>query len=278
MSSLNNNLIISDLAQKWQNCGMLEGDTIVLHSDVRKLLLYYNRFSQPKGKKKVRVLSVEDIFDSFLKAVGVKGTLIIPLFNFDFSSNGKVFDIRSTPSQMGVLTEHARTRGDYLRTKNPVYSFAIFGKNKKYFESIDLHSAIGKDSVFSRLIELDGKIAVLGLSDKNSMTFYHHIEEMHNVAYRIRKNFTAPYIDSSGKETKETISLYVRDLDRGVQTLVDPVGEMMWRKGLYSGEKFDQVHGLRTISATNMYKFVSNIILNNSAKDNLYEIKKTDAD
>lgn len=278
MSSLHTSSIINELAQKWQDCGMLEGDTIVLHSDVRKLLLFYNHLSRPKREKKVRVLSVEDVFDSFLKAVGVKGTLIIPLFNFDFSSHGKLFDIRSTPSQMGVLTEHARKRDDYLRTKNPVYSFAIFGQNKKYFESIDLQSALGKDSVFARLIELDGKIAVLGLPDKYSMTFYHHIEEMHNVSYRIRKNFTAPYIDSNGKETMETISLYVRDLDRGVQTLVDPVGEMMWRKGLYSGEKFDHVHGLRTISAANMYKFVSKIILNNSSKDNLYEIKKTDAD
>ncbi len=107
------------------------------------------------------------------------------------------------------------------------------------------------------------------------MTFYHHVEEMHNVPYRIRKNFTASYIDYNGKEKKETISLYVRDLNKGVQTLVDPVGELMWRKGLYFGEKFDQGHGLRTISAASMYKFVSKIILNNSAKDNLYEIKRT---
>ena len=271
---MNKNEIVIELAKKWRDCGLLDGDTVVLHSDVRRILLHYNRLNQHKTKGKEKILSVTDIFASFLNAVGKSGTLIIPLFNFDFSSKKTPFDIKNTPSQMGVLSEYARKRDDYLRTKNPVYSFAIFGKNKKYFESLDLYSALGKDSVFSRLIELDGKIAILRLPDKNSMTFYHHVEEMHNVPYRIRKSFTGLYIDANGKEKKETISLFVRDLDKGVQTLVDPVGELMWDQGLYVGEKFNQGHGLRTVSAVKMYKFVSKIILSNSALNNLYEINQ----
>ena len=175
---------------------------------------------------------------------------------------------------MGVLTECARSRKDYVRTKNPVYSFAIFGKNKQYFESIELTSALGKDSVFSRLIELNGKIAVLGLPDKSCMTFYHHIEEMHAVSYRVRKKFTAPYKDWDGSVKMQTINLFVRDLSKGVSTLLDPVADLMWKEGLYFGEKFDQGLGLRTISANKMYRFVSDLILINNAKGFLYSINK----
>jgi aminoglycoside 3-N-acetyltransferase len=58
---------------------------------------------------------------------------------------------------MGALTEAARRRDNYIRTLNPIYSFAIFGKNKQYFQSIKLETALGVDSVFSRLMELAGR-------------------------------------------------------------------------------------------------------------------------
>ena len=51
MFTLNKNLIISELTQKWHDCGISEGDTVLLHSDVKKLLLHYNYFNQPKDKK-----------------------------------------------------------------------------------------------------------------------------------------------------------------------------------------------------------------------------------
>lgn len=97
--------------------------------------MHYNYYNQPKNTKKIKVLSVDNILDSFLFAIGDTGTLIVPLFNFEFT-NGATFDIRNTPSQMGVLSEVARKRDDYIRTTNPVYSFAIFGKNKQYLNRL----------------------------------------------------------------------------------------------------------------------------------------------
>lgn len=273
MSKLNTNLIINELIEKWHQCGINNGDTVLFHSDVRKILMHYNYFNQPKNKSKNKVLSVDNILDSFFYAIGNTGTIIIPLFNFDFTQ-GIAFDVRNTPSQMGILTETARKRSEHLRTLNPVYSFAIFGKNKQYFKSIKLETALGNDSVFSKLMELDGKIAILGLPDKKCMTFYHHIEEMHQVPYRINKEFTAPYTDFNGFTKQQTINLHVRDLDNGVSTLLDPVADLMWTKKLYSGEKYNQGMGLRTISANKMYNFVSELIQKDTTKGFLYEIKK----
>ena len=272
MSVASSNSIIRELSEVWRRCGVNSGDTVLLHSDVKRVLMHYNYFNQPNDIKKEKVLSVDDVLDSFFLALGGNGTLIVPLFNFEFAK-GAPFNINTTPSQMGVLTEAARKRGNYIRTLNPIYSFAIFGKNKQYFQSIKLETALGVDSVFSRLMELDGKIAALGLSDKNCMTFYHHIEEIHQVNYRIPKQFTAPYFDSQNRMSKITISLYVRDLDNGISTLLDPVADLMWKKNLYSGDKFNEDMGLRVISANKMYSFISHLIKQNKTKGFLYEIK-----
>ena len=272
MSVINSNPIIHDLLEMWRRCGINSGDTVLLHSDVKRILMHYNYFNQPNDSKKEKVLSVNDILDSFFLAIGAKGTLIIPLFSFDFS-NGKPFNINTTPSQMGALTEVARNRTGHVRTQNPVYSFAIFGKNKQYFQSIKLETAIGADSVFSRLMEMDGKIAVLGLTDRKCMTFYHHIEEMHHVDYRISKRFSGLYTDSQNNTTRKTINLYVRDLDKGVNTLLNPVSDLMWESGLYSGERYNEGMGLRVVSANKMYSFVSGLIKQNKTKGFLYEVK-----
>jgi len=264
MSVASSNSIIRELSEVWRRCGVNSGDTVLLHSDVKRVLMHYNYFNQPNDIKKEKVLSVDDVLDSFFLALGGNGTLIVPLFNFEFAK-GAPFNINTTPSQMGVLTEAARKRG--------IYSFAIFGKNKQYFQSIKLETALGVDSVFSRLMELDGKIAVLGLSDKNCMTFYHHIEEIHQVDYRIPKQFTAPYFDSQNSMSKKTINLYVRNLDNGVSTLLDPVADLMWKENLYSGDKFNEGMGLRVISANKMYSFVSHLIKQNKKEGFLYEIK-----
>jgi aminoglycoside 3-N-acetyltransferase len=234
--------------------------------------MHYNYFNQSSDSKKEKVLTVDEILDSFFLALGSKGTLIIPLFNFEFSK-GKPFNINTSPSHMGVLTEIARKRKGYVRTLNPIYSFAIFGKKKKYFQSIKLKTALGADSVFSRLMELNGKIAVLGLKDKDCMTFYHHIEEVHQVDYRISKKFSALYTDYKNKTIKQTINLYVRDVDNGVNTLLDPVADLMWENGLYSGERYNEGSGLRVVSANKMYSFVSKLIEQNKTEGFLYETK-----
>ena len=132
MSVASSNSIIRELSEVWRRCGVNSGDTVLLHSDVKRVLMHYNYFNQPNDIKKEKVLSVDDVLDSFFLALGGNGTLIVPLFNFEFAK-GAPFNINTTPSQMGVLTEAARKRGNYIRTLNPIYSFAIFGKNNNIF-------------------------------------------------------------------------------------------------------------------------------------------------
>ncbi len=247
------------LAQNWRKCGIQPGDTVLVHSSLKRTLVEQDTTPQA-------------VMESFLEAVGPEGTVLFPLFNFDFTK-GAPFDIRSTPSQMGALTEAARLHPGAVRSGHPIYSFAVIGPNAEKFD-VDNFSGYGADSPFGILRQLDGKIAVLDLADLNSQTFYHHIEEMHAVDYRFHKRFTAPYTDIHGETGERTYGLFVRDIERGVTTDVDPMGELLWQKGLYHGQRPKEGIGLRTIKADEMFAAVSEVIRAGRAEGLLYSIRK----
>lgn len=256
--------MIQMLSHEWKEAGVQEGDVLLLHSSIKRTFRRYLK----EGKK----LTPQDILESFLEAIGPSGTLLLPLFNFDFTK-GVPFDIQNTPSHMGALTEAGRAHPLAVRTGHPIYSFAVIGSAADKFRGIDNFSGYGSDSPFAILREMNGKIAVLDLPDQNSMTFYHHVEEMHEVDYRYHKTFTADYIDESGKKESRTYGLFVRNIEKGVLTHVNPAGELMWEKCLYSGYRPNEGCGLRTISTNRMYNFVSSIIKSGRAKNTLYRIE-----
>jgi len=256
--------MIQALSDEWTAAGVEKGDVLLVHSNIKRTFRRYLKL----GIK----LSPQDIIESFLSAVGPSGTLLLPLFNFDFTK-GIPFDIRDTPSHMGVLTEAGRMHPLAVRTGHPIYSFVAIGHDAEKFRGLNNFSGYGHDSPFSVLKNLDGKIAVLDLPDQNSMTFYHYVEEMHDVDYRYHKQFTADYSEQSGATESRTYGLFVRNIENGVLTHVDPAGELMWDQGLYSGSRPNEDSGLRIVSAQKMYDFVAGIITSGNAENILYRIE-----
>jgi aminoglycoside 3-N-acetyltransferase len=256
---------VAHLARQWAAAGVERGDALLLHSNIRRMLLACRRGG--------RAVSPDEVLDSFLEALGPEGTLLLPLFNFDFTK-GVPFDIRHTPSQMGVLTEAGRRRAGAVRTGHPTYSFAAIGAQSERFRGVDNFSAFGEDSPFAILRELDGKIAALDLDEQNSMTFYHHVEELKRVPYRYFKDFTGTYIGWDGVATTRTYRLYVRDLERGVVGEGNPAAEMMWERGLYRGDQPGVGSGLRTIKASDMFEFLSSLIDTGRALGTMYSTQR----
>ena len=256
--------IENTLSHDWNSSGIKTGDTVLLHSNVSNTL----RRIKKLGAKP----SLEIILNSFLAAVGKQGTLILPLFNFDFTE-GVSFDINKTPSQMGALTELARKHPNAVRTGHPIYSFAAIGANANKFKNVRNFSGYGKDSPFGIIHELNGKIAVLDLPDQNSMTFYHYVEEACNVSYRYHKTFTAPYKMVDGTFQNQTFGLFVRNLEMGVQTNVNSMEKLLWKKKLFQGSPPNTGSGLRVINAEDLFNETMNVIKNGNARGLLYEIE-----
>lgn len=257
--------VLDSLIENWQRSGIEKGDLVLVHSSLKRLL---KKLSADFGG----LVTPEDIFNSLLKTLGSDGTLILPLYNFDFPKSG-YFNIKETPSQMGALTEIGRLHPDSVRTGHPIYSFAVIGRHSSAFKDIDNKSGYGADSPFAKIKELEGKIAVIGLSDQDSMTSYHFVEEQNLVDYRYFKDFDGEYIDWNGSESHKTYSLFVRDLDKGVKTDVNRMMDQLWKIGAYKGEKHDEGYGMRTISFARFFQETDSVIKKGEAINFLYSIE-----
>lgn len=257
--------VIEKLSENWKKCGLNEGDVVLVHSSLKNLIIEVNQEFQTS-------ITPFTVYTSLLEALGKKGTLILPLFNFDFPKS-KFFDIRNTPSQMGALTETGRLDKNSVRTGHPIYSFSVTGHHADLFKDIDNYSGYGEDSPFAKIKELDGKIASLGLPDQLCMTSYHFVEEQNGVDYRYYKEFKGQYIDQRGIQKEKTYALYVRDIEKGVKTDVKRMGDYLWKNNFYKGEKYNEGYGFRTIKFKDLYTQTDKIIKEGKAIDYLYSIE-----
>jgi aminoglycoside 3-N-acetyltransferase len=257
---------IDTLSHQWREAGVRDGDILLVHSRLGRTIRALVTAGRPAATAPDYILA------SFLTALGPNGTLLLPLFNFDFAK-GVPFDLRSTPSQMGALTEAGRRHPGAVRTGHPIYSFAVIGHEAERFRGLTNFSGYGTDSPFALLRAMGGRIGVLDLPDQHSMTYYHHVEECLAAPYRYHKRFTGSYTGWDGIAEMRTFGLYVRDIERGVTTNVDPMGELLWQRGLYRGDRPGQASGFRTIEAPAFYEAVGEIIREGRAEGLLYRIE-----
>jgi aminoglycoside N3'-acetyltransferase len=264
---MNGEFVKNPLQGYWHNSGLSSGDVVLIHSSMKRAFRYLTANGYEANPA--------FIIDSLIDTVGKKGTILFPLFNFDFPDNQQ-FSMKSTPSQMGTITEYARLNYEGYRTGHPIYSFYALGFCAVEFKNINNKSGYGSDSPFAKLIELNGKIASVDLSDQNSMTMYHFAEEAMRVDYRYFKEFSGTYEDLLGIESQKTYSLFVRDLEKGVITDVNPMGEILWTENLYRGNRPGVNNGMRTILAKKFYQRTVQEIQAGRALGTLYSINKVE--
>ena len=234
-------LTLESLTSAFRDLGVHSGDTLLVHSS-------YKSLGPVDG-------GPQTVVDALLAALSLDGTLIMPSFNFDFNK-GKPWDVRSTPSQMGILTEFVRKDPRAKRVFHPIYSFAIIGKHAEMLGSLRYKSSYERNSVFGKLRDLDGKIMVIGLSYTNSMTFFHHIEQMEGVDYRFLKQFTGEVTDWDGTTKVDTFEMFVRDIDKGVITEVNPMGALMEKAGVIKSQKIGEAD-VKLMKANEVYAFTA---------------------
>ena len=150
--------------------GVSRSDTLLVHSSL-------NEFSAFLGKPL-------DIISALQEAVGPTGTLLLPTLPFtgsavEYVRTAKPFDVRRTPSQMGMLTELFRRMPGVSRSLHPTHPVAAWGANASgMIANHHLASTpCGKETPYGRLLDHNGKILFLG-TDISVMTFFHAVEEI----------------------------------------------------------------------------------------------------
>lgn len=235
-----------------------KGDVLLISSDMKGLLFQCFEHGDE--------IDLNVFLNSLMEAVGEEGTILLPTFNWDFCK-GVTFDYYRTPCRTGSLGKTALRRKDYVRTRHPIYSFAVWGKDAGTLCDMNNRDSFGQDSPFAYLHRVHAKNLFIDVSYQDSFTFAHYVEEWEGkVPYRYVKDFTAGYIDEQGREEERTYSMFVRDMDKNVYVTIDPMEKWFLEDGAV---QMYRINGLdfRLLDLDKAYTLVKEDILYNRSRN-----------
>lgn len=212
---------LRDLASHF---GLHKGDKVYVTSDVKELLYGLMHHDDETD------LSI--LIDSIIDIIGEEGTLVFPTFNWSFCG-GTPYDYYKTPCKTGSLGKIALKRDDFRRTKHPIYSFAVWGKDQDVLCSMNNKSSFGDDSPFAYMVEHGYRNLFIDKDLEHSFVFVHYVEQsVGHLRYRYLKDFTAEYTDENGNTEVRTYDMNVRELDMDVTNVIYAFEDEFIEKGV----------------------------------------------
>jgi aminoglycoside 3-N-acetyltransferase len=195
MTTISTNEIRNDLVQ----LGLPSGARVLVHSSL-------SSFGHVEG-------GAHAVIDALIGAVGESGTVVVPTLTATAAhnpNNPPVFDPENDECWTGRIPETFRRRPEAIRSLHPTHSVAAIGADaeeltKDHTFSIspcDEKSPFGKIASSS-----NGYVLLIGV-DYESVTTFHHVEELAAVDYHMQNGFTQATIVSNGAEIKRHYMLH----------------------------------------------------------------------
>ena len=242
--------------------GVKNGDILYISSD---FTLFLADLADTYGIENINY-ELNTLIDNLQELVGNNGTILFPIFSWEFNK-AKTFDIKNTKGSTGAISNWIlQNRKDFLRTKHPMYSFMVWGKDARSLANINNVDAFGQFSPFGYIHKNNAKMIFFDISVRQGITFVHYAEEILQVPYRYFKSFCSDYIDENGVKSKRSYVMYVRDL--AIQSHEYLSDEFFESKGILSKTNFDK-HSVKIISCKNAFNIMQDDFLNNFGK-NMY--------
>ena len=176
------------LRKDLENLGIPQDGTLLIHSSMKSI-----------GDVEGRADTVLDVFMDYFQEAGL---LVFPTLTWsNVNADQPVFNVRETPSVVGILPQLFRQRPGVIRSLHPTHSLAAWGREAAAFteghERFD--SPACEFSPWRRLVGYKAQILFLGASIAHN-TFLHGVEEWGhaaNVLTEEKQNLVS--IDYDGK-------------------------------------------------------------------------------
>ena len=187
----------TELERCLRSLGIQKGDTVMLHSS-------FDASSGFRGSPK-------ELIDVFLRVLGTTGNLLMVSLpyrtsTYEYLEKGKVFDVKKTPSQMGLISEAFRRRHGVLRSFHPTHPVLAHGPKADWIvaDHDKCLYACGPGSPFEKLSLLEGKVVFYNVPFPTN-TFFHYLEHLVerdvNFPLYLDQTFEVPAVDWNGAET-----------------------------------------------------------------------------
>lgn len=161
-------------------------------------------------------------------------------------------------------------RTDFRRTKHPIYSWSVWGKDKEYLCNLDNIKSFGENTPWEYLCKKNAKLLILGNIQVTGLTIIHHFEQVAKVPYRAEKVFESEYIDEKGDHSIRRYSMCVKPLNVEIserKDLMDTYWLDFFRgNGIYYDVKYDGFLRGGYYLMKGVEEHIMNELINNSAR------------
>ena len=177
-----------DLLRDIRSLGIRPEGTLLIHSSMKAI-----------GNVEGGADTVLDAWMEYMK----DGLLVFPTHTWNkVTKTTMIFDSRTQPSCVGILSELFRQRPGVVRSLHPTHSVAACGKDAVSYVSGEEKSTspLPREGCWGKLLDRDADILFLGCTLRSN-TFIHGVEEWNQIPDRV-SDWTKPLtlIDSEGKE------------------------------------------------------------------------------
>jgi aminoglycoside 3-N-acetyltransferase len=175
-----------EIAEALRALGLAAGDVVMVHSSLRSI-------GYVEG-------GANAVVDALLDVLGPTGTLVVPTFTPAHGHEADpVFDPARDPSEVGQITEVARTRPGARRSVHLLHSVAALGARSAEIAGQHGPAAFAADGPFWRVQELQGWIMLLGVPYLRC-TYVHVPEMLVQSIYRYWREVEARAREPDGTE------------------------------------------------------------------------------
>ena len=162
----------------------------------------------------------------------------------------------------------ALKRNDFKRTRHPIYSFAVWGKDAGLLYGMHNISSFGADSPFAYLHHRNAVNILIDVDYKNCFTFAHYAEEQTglSIPYRYEKTFYGNYTDENGVTSQRGYTMLVRSYELETKNTINPLGEMMEKAGV--ARRYDYFgRTIRILKLGEAYSYLKDDIIHNRSRN-----------
>lgn len=183
---------------------------LLAHLDVFRARAAITNTSDPN-------LMLERHMGSLLTIAGER-TLFLPVFNYDYPRT-RVYDVAHAPSQVGVLTEHARQHMPGVRCGPPIFNFFTNAPRNPLPDRTDgaTLDPFGADTVFGLIHRAGGPVMMYG-APFFSFTAIHYIERLSGgPLYRYDKLFAGTVQHADGTLQPVQLNYHCRPMGKALE-------------------------------------------------------------
>ncbi len=224
-------IIREEITRALLDVGLKRGQTVYIQADLRMP----GMLREARTKEAfcgIYLQCVQDI-------IGPTGTVVVPTYTTQVARFDIDFVWETTPSLMGIFSEHVRTHPESLRSLHPLNSVAALGERGRLICAANGTNDYGFDSPFQRMLQSQAKILAIGLESGYAVGIAHHLEAACCLPYVYNKLLKwAPIVDGVrdtrlytatvrhlGLEVRYDLSRWVRHMRSLGQVKSAPLGQ-----------------------------------------------------